>query len=332
MVLSSDRLVNSDERLSAFWHPVARVADIGVEPRRLTLLGQHYVVARLDGEYSIFEDRCPHRGAPLSKGRAAGNLLSCPYHGFVFNSEGNCVAAPSATTNQLAQFCLSSPHGVDVKYGLLWVAPQASSTSLPALPEGLWPIDDRTFCLVDSWSATASQIIDNFIDVTHFPFVHADTFGQKGRLDVRRLSEVDDGFECEVSARGKRLIGGGNSDDVEERILTYRYYFPFSLALTIAYPRRGIFDRIFLALQPETTQSTLVYKLVLRGEGANLSEEQAREEALLQRQITAEDKNMVQQLPLSGIDLRSYEERHVLLDEPTRLLRKVMLSKLSGGE
>lgn len=36
-------------------------------------------------------DRCPHRWAPLSKGRLEGDNVRCMYHGVKFNAEGACI-------------------------------------------------------------------------------------------------------------------------------------------------------------------------------------------------------------------------------------------------
>ena len=46
------------------------------------------------GTVTAFEDRCCHRGAPLSKGRLEGDQLRCMYHGLLFNTEGHCVEIP----------------------------------------------------------------------------------------------------------------------------------------------------------------------------------------------------------------------------------------------
>ena len=60
-----------------------------------TVLSEPIVVYRLaDGNLVALEDRCPHRFAPLSKGRREGDDLRCGYHGLKFNPQGACVQAP----------------------------------------------------------------------------------------------------------------------------------------------------------------------------------------------------------------------------------------------
>jgi phenylpropionate dioxygenase-like ring-hydroxylating dioxygenase large terminal subunit len=46
--------------------------------------------------YVALVDRCPHRFAPLSKGKREGNAVVCGYHGLTFDEAGQCVT-PSPT-------------------------------------------------------------------------------------------------------------------------------------------------------------------------------------------------------------------------------------------
>jgi len=49
-------------------------------------------VCELEGSYFAFENKCPHRGAPLAEGELAGELIVCPLHHFKFSLKtGRCV-------------------------------------------------------------------------------------------------------------------------------------------------------------------------------------------------------------------------------------------------
>jgi nitrite reductase/ring-hydroxylating ferredoxin subunit len=41
--------------------------------------------------YVAFDDRCPHRGGPLSDGALAGDLVQCPWHGSQFDVHTGAV-------------------------------------------------------------------------------------------------------------------------------------------------------------------------------------------------------------------------------------------------
>jgi phenylpropionate dioxygenase-like ring-hydroxylating dioxygenase large terminal subunit len=47
-----------------------------------------------NGDAAVLEDMCPHRFAPLSRGRIAEGRVTCGYHGLVFDSSGHCVYSP----------------------------------------------------------------------------------------------------------------------------------------------------------------------------------------------------------------------------------------------
>ena len=77
------------------WHAVATSPELHDGPLGVEVDGTAWVVARLDDEVVAFEDRCPHRLAPLSAGRVEGGRLRCPYHGWEFDRHGRCTLIPS---------------------------------------------------------------------------------------------------------------------------------------------------------------------------------------------------------------------------------------------
>ena len=75
------RQVHKQERFNweKQWYPVAITADLDPSrPRAITLLGQRLVLWRAkDGAWQCFDDRCPHRLAPLSGALAC---LACNFY------------------------------------------------------------------------------------------------------------------------------------------------------------------------------------------------------------------------------------------------------------
>ncbi|MFS8008084.1 putative pheophorbide a oxygenase [Helianthus anomalus] len=50
-----------------------------------------------ENEWKVFDDRCPHRLAPLSEGRIdQWGRLQCVYHGWCFGGSGDCKFIPQA--------------------------------------------------------------------------------------------------------------------------------------------------------------------------------------------------------------------------------------------
>src|SRR5580692_12383800 len=77
------------------WYVAAWGTEIGEKPMARTLLEEPVVFYRgSDGQVAALEDRCCHRGMPLSRGKVFGNSIRCDYHGMVFDGGGSCVEIP----------------------------------------------------------------------------------------------------------------------------------------------------------------------------------------------------------------------------------------------
>ena len=78
-----------------FWYLVADAREITDAPVGFKRLNQDIVVWRDErGEINVVEDRCPHRGARLSKGRVQGGRITCAYHGLQLDGDGVITATP----------------------------------------------------------------------------------------------------------------------------------------------------------------------------------------------------------------------------------------------
>ena len=315
--------------LSSSWHPLGRLSDIEDLPIQAILLGRPYVLARWPDGVRAFEDRCPHRGAPLSRGHLVDGRLVCPYHGYAFGQNGACDYIPGLETLPCPAPALRRPARTAVKAGLLWAVAAGGSAGPPAFSPETEEQLMRGFCLVDTWAANPFQVIDNFIDVSHFQVVHRNSFGSD-HLHVSDIVQCSDGFDMIVETRGRRVIGSGASGGhaAEDRTLHYEYRVPFSLAITMSYRETGKRDVVALFLRPETDRRTTIFKIVA-GEREILDPAQMAAEQQLQQQITQEDRDIVESLPLVGIDLSFKREFHTDLDRPTVELRRSIRAVLA---
>jgi phenylpropionate dioxygenase-like ring-hydroxylating dioxygenase large terminal subunit len=78
------------------WYPAAWADELG--PTTLlarTIVGTPTVMFRTEqaGPAALL-DRCPHRFAPLSRGRKQADGVACGYHGLAFNAAGVCIHNP----------------------------------------------------------------------------------------------------------------------------------------------------------------------------------------------------------------------------------------------
>ena len=87
------------EMMRRYWMPVMPETELDGpdgEPLRFRLLGEDLVFWRdTSGNVGAFKETCPHRGASLFFGRNAEDGLRCVYHGWKFDTTGQCLEMPS---------------------------------------------------------------------------------------------------------------------------------------------------------------------------------------------------------------------------------------------
>ena len=181
------------------WYPVAftKFTDREV-PNRVVVLGRPLVVwfDRKADLWRAFWDRCPHRLVPLSEGRIdERGELQCGYHGWSFDGEGACTAVPQATeavapgARESRRACATTVPCVE-RQGMIWVWPaeeasdgasvnaEAGATALPLLPE----LDDPQWVCIDisrDLPYSALTLLENVLDVSHIPFTHHESVGNR---------------------------------------------------------------------------------------------------------------------------------------------------------
>lgn len=86
------------ELFRRFWLPVLMSAELEVDgpPSRLRILCEDLIGFRnSSGLVGVISAHCAHRGAPLFFGRNEEQGLRCPYHGWKFAIDGECLEIPN---------------------------------------------------------------------------------------------------------------------------------------------------------------------------------------------------------------------------------------------
>src|SRR5476651_879254 len=70
------------------WYPICPSTFVTDKPVSLRRVGYRMVLWRdFEGQAYALEDRCPHRGAPLSQGIVMGDRIACGYRSEEHTSE-----------------------------------------------------------------------------------------------------------------------------------------------------------------------------------------------------------------------------------------------------
>jgi phenylpropionate dioxygenase-like ring-hydroxylating dioxygenase large terminal subunit len=205
------RPLNEDDVVAAMrttWQPVALSRDLapgGIAS--YTLLETELVIARFpDGKVLAADVACPHKGARLSGGCVTDGSLMCPYHGWRFGGQGECLSIPSLLNPNPEKLALSHLHTyrVQERYGFVWVKlddrpmPNGIVHELPAVPEfeslGWTYAMGPTAPFRCGWR----REVENYLDMTHFAFAHRSTLGACADPRIRDMdikTHDDGGFE-----------------------------------------------------------------------------------------------------------------------------------------
>jgi len=301
--------------LRTAWHPVAESTDVD-QPLAVTLLGERLALWRAsDGEVVVAPDRCPHRQAPLSAGFIADGVLTCAYHGWSFGDAGRCVLVPSSGEGApIPPAAHLATIRVEERYGLVWVCLCEPAGEIPCITQE----DDPAFRRINSgmqrWAVSAPRMVDNFCDISHFPWVHVGTFGgaQSTRVPKLELSDLGDGwygYAYEVDADNPDLASAttGTADAVVHRRMSTGFHLPFDVRSTISYDS-GLDHVLLLCSTPVDDDVALFTFVVWRNDDHGTD---AEEIIAFDRAIGAEDQRMLEQLdgtlPLGRIDLVSVQ-------------------------
>lgn len=186
----------NDPVLMNDWHVVAYAPDlVEGKPMALRLLDEDLVLWRVGAQIHVWRDLCLHRGTRLSLGEVENETLICPYHGWTYNQEGQCVRIPAHPEQTPPARARVKVYQAQERYNWIWVTLGNPVHDIPPFTQ--W--DDTTFhkihCGPYEYQASGPRAVENFLDVTHFPFVHGGLLGDPAH------PEISD-YEAEITPEG----------------------------------------------------------------------------------------------------------------------------------
>lgn len=325
-------LRNVDPALRHGWHPLCRSDDVGAIPRSYRLLDESWVACRApSGEIMIFQDQCPHRRAPLSLGTCEGASLRCGYHGWRFDAAGRCVEIPALGEGAVipSRASLVAPAAIWESHSMIFISPDTPLGTPPRVGAA----DDASFergdlPVIDT-RGNAGLLADNFLDMAHFAFVHAGTFGADEERTVPHYSVERDGFgfvatyEHRFANREDPKVATGEHPLIQRRRLTYRYSAPFHLELSIEFLDAGGTNVIGFFLAPTDDEHVRIYSSLWRNDLGGSTEAMA-EAIAFEVGVVAEDLALQSRYENLELPLDLTAEVHTRADRTTVELRRIL--------
>jgi len=323
------------DAIAPFWYPIAFSYEVTDRPVSATLLDQRLVIWRSQAGLSVANDICLHRGVPLSMGHVEADQLICKYHGFHYGSSGQCTKIPANPDAKIpAKLCLKT-YPVQEAYGLIWTTltggdpaiGQASNqagepTAIPAFPE--WKNTDYQQILPDAIAveAAAGRQMEGFLDVAHFAWVHAKSFGDRSNPVVPsyEVTTTPQGIRSKYLSTVSNFPKGLQhlAPDDFEWLRDFEVFLPFTALLRVRFPNNGRLC-ILNAASPVSARKTRVFSPICR----NFDQDQPLEPVYdFNYQIFNEDKEVVEAQYPEDLPLDLRVETHIEADQASIAYRK----------
>ena len=310
--------------LAPFWYPVAFSHEVQRAPYPATLLDERVVVYRVsDGSLAAARDICYHRGVPLSLGRVEGDEIICKYHGLHYDTTGRCTCIPAHPNGAISPRLRLDMYSVQERYGLVWVRLLDNGPMpLPEMTE--WEDPSYLQVLPESVhiQAAAGRQVEGFLDVSHFAFVHVESFGEADNPVVPDypVTRTQAGFVADYVSSVSNYSHGYKHLNPPGFLWRRRFevFLPFTAKLTVFFPEGGQLH-ILNAASPVSARKTRLFVPICRD-----FDKDAPLQATLDfnEQVFGEDRVIVESQFPEDLPIDLHAEAHFPADRSSITYRK----------
>jgi phthalate 4,5-dioxygenase len=232
--------------LRRYWAPAclsSEVAEPDGEPLRVKVLGERLVAFRdTQGKVGLIQEGCPHRGASLFFGRNEECGLRCPYHGWKFETDGQCVDQPSEVRPFAAQIKATS-YPTHESGGMVWTYMGPPETMTPFRDFGTESLaPEHQMASKEFIDCNWIQSLDGDLDTTHISNLHqfnaidnvpdggTDQPGYPSNYDSMRFWRHDPAARIEVNDEfyGYRYVGLRTTPNGHTHARISAYIMPYT--------------------------------------------------------------------------------------------------------
>jgi phenylpropionate dioxygenase-like ring-hydroxylating dioxygenase large terminal subunit len=131
-------------------------------------------------------NRCPHRFAPLDRGRLVDGVIECGYHGIRFDRSGTCVLIPGEDGRAAANMQVPA-YSVEERDEIVWIWTGEGPADAARLPDVSDRLANPKFAYVTGSThvkASYELLADNLIDPSHGQFLHGKMLKREGFFDA----------------------------------------------------------------------------------------------------------------------------------------------------
>lgn len=226
------------ELLRRYWQPIGAAAEMeGKWTKKVRLLGENLILFRnRSGKLGLIAEQCPHRRASFLHGIPTQEGIRCPYHGWEFSTEGQCLNQPNEPDNcAFREKVATVAYPVEELGGLLFA--YLGPRPMPLLPRFDGFVADGTIRMMGRALLPVNwlQCMENSLDPIHTEWLHGHHYEflreQEGvKVAISTPHEKIDFREFEFGLTKHRLLAG-HSEDGDDWRIGHPIVFPNMLAV-----------------------------------------------------------------------------------------------------
>jgi 5,5'-dehydrodivanillate O-demethylase len=211
------------ELLRRYWLPVGVASELTAEnPTQIVrILGETLVLFRdKRGRIGLLDDRCAHRGASLCYGRVEERGIACPYHGFLYDTKGNCLETPAEPAESKFHLTVKQKaYPVQELVGLYWAYMGPQPAPLITKFDILFRKDGhRKIFIQPQLDCNWFQAMENSMDPAHLQILHQDTANRGRTIQNSTRGLTDDVqefsfYEVSYGLMKRRIYKNGMIDE-----------------------------------------------------------------------------------------------------------------------
>ena len=210
------------ELLRRYWHPISVANELTDErpTKFVRVLGEDLTLFKdKSGRLGLLADKCAHRNASLVYGRVEERGISCAYHGWLFDCEGNVLETPPERNDAIMKTVKQPAYPVQVYVGLVWA--YMGPEPVPPMPHYdtlVRPDGKRKIKVHPQLDCNWFQAMENSMDPAHLQVLHQEFVGG-GRQPVNTTRGFTDDvadFEFYITDYGlmkRRTYVNGSVDE-----------------------------------------------------------------------------------------------------------------------
>ena len=156
---------------------------------------------------------------------------------------------------------------VDLRYGHLWTSLGSPGRPIFALPENDEPDRRAVYCGGVHVRASGLRVVENFLDLAHFPYVHTEILGTESmpevaRYQVEHREEVDEVWATKCTFFQPKAAAAAEGGQISQYM--YRVTSPFHVMLYKTPPTApNRWDVIALFVQPVEEDYSIAHPFML---------------------------------------------------------------------